>query len=90
GNNPNQVGLAQKLAALEGSERAFFLGSGMGATVLAHLAVLRPGDHLLASEWIYGGTRRLFNEEFGKLGIDVTYVNPTVARNWRRHLRKNT
>ena len=30
---------------------------------LHHLAVLRPGDHLLASEWIYGGTRRLFTED---------------------------
>ena len=35
--------------------------SGMGATACALLALLRPGDHLLASSWIYGGTRRLFD-----------------------------
>ena len=51
----------------------------MGATALAHLAVLRPGDHLLSSEWIYGGTRRLFREEFSRFGIDVSFVNPDRA-----------
>ncbi len=90
GNNPNQTVLAEKLAALDGAERAIFLASGMGATALAHLAMLRPGDHLLASDWIYGGTRRLFTEEFGKLGIDVTLITPDNARNWRQHLRKTT
>ncbi len=90
GNNPNQVTLADKLAALEGSEAAIFVASGMGATALAHLAMLRPDDHLLASRWIYGGTFRLFSEEFGKLGIKVTFVEPDNPRNWRRSLRKDT
>jgi cystathionine beta-lyase/cystathionine gamma-synthase len=90
GNNPNQVTLAAKYALLEGAEMAIFVASGMGATALAHLAVLRPGDHLLASAWIYGGTRRLFDEEFGRLGIEVTYVNPDQPRQWRRSVRKST
>jgi len=90
GNNPNQVDIGKKLALLEGAEAALFLASGMGATALAHLAVLRPGDHLLASEWIYGGVFRLFREEFGKLGIDVSFVNPTQARAWKRAMRKTT
>ncbi len=90
GNNPNQTVLATKLAALEQADRAIFLASGMGATALAHLAVLRPGDHLLASEWIYGGTHKLLTEEFGKLGIDVTFVTPDNPRNWRHEVRKNT
>jgi len=90
GNNPTQIALAEKLAALEGSERAIFLASGMGATALAHLAMLRPGDHLLASAWLYGGTRRLFTEEFGKLEIDVTLVEPDNPRNWRQLMRKTT
>src|SRR2546429_8552262 len=62
----------------------------MGACALAHLAVLRPGDHLLASEWIYGGVSRLFREEFGKLGIEVSFVNPTQSRTWKRAMRKTT
>lgn len=90
GNNPTQVELARKYALLEGAEDALFLSSGMGATALAHLAVLRPGDHLLSSEWIYGGTRRLFDEELGRFGIEVTYVNPVQHRLWRKSVRKAT
>ncbi len=90
GNNPNQIRLAERLARLEGAEAAIFVGSGMGATALAHLAVLQPGDHILASEWIYGGTRRLFTEEFARLGIETTFVNPDRRRDWRQKLRKNT
>lgn len=90
GNNPNQVALARKYAALEGSEEAIFVASGMGATALAHLAVLRPGDHLVSSAWIYGGTQKLFDEEFARLGISVSYVRPDEARAWRRALKKTT
>ena len=90
GNNPNQLRLAERLARLEGAEAAIFVASGMGATALAHLAVLNPGDHLLSSEWIYGGTRRLFLEEFQRFGIEVSFVNPDRRREWRSKLRKNT
>jgi cystathionine beta-lyase/cystathionine gamma-synthase len=90
GNNPNQQSLARKYALLEGAEDALFVASGMAATALAHLAVLRPGDHLLASAWIYGGTQKLFDEEFGRLGITVSYVDPTTPRIWRKSIKKNT
>ncbi len=90
GNNPNQVAIAQRLAQLEGAEAALFVASGMGATALAHLAVLRPGDHLIASDWIYGGVHRLFAEEFGRFGIEVTFVDPLRSRAWKEALRKNT
>ena len=90
GNNPNQVDLGRQYALLEGAEEALFVASGMGATALAHLAVLRPGDHLIASAWIYGGTRKLFDEELGRLGIEVTYVEPDQPRNWRASVRRTT
>ena len=90
GNNPNQESLALKYALLEGAEASIFLASGMAATALAHLAVLRPGDHLLSSSWIYGGTRRLFEEEFDRFGIEVTYVPPDQPRLWRKGVRKAT
>jgi cystathionine beta-lyase/cystathionine gamma-synthase len=90
GNNPNQLSLARKYALLEGAEEAVFTSSGMGATALAHLAVLRPGDHLIASRWIYGGTLKLFDEEFSRFGIQVTYVDPTMPRIWRKSVRKTT
>jgi len=90
GNNPNQIVIAKRLALLEGAEAALFVASGMGATALAHLAVLRPGDHLISSEWIYGTTHKLFQGEFGRLGIEVSFVNPLQAREWKRVLKKTT
>jgi cystathionine beta-lyase/cystathionine gamma-synthase len=62
----------------------------MGATALAHLAVLRPGDHLISSSWIYGGTRQLFDEELSRHGIEITYVTPDQPRLWRKSVRKAT
>ncbi|HEX5817673.1 MAG TPA: PLP-dependent aspartate aminotransferase family protein, partial [Gemmatimonadales bacterium] len=90
GNNPNQTSIARKYALLEGAEEGLFLSSGMAATALAHLAVLRPGDHLLSSSWIYGGTRKLFDEEFGKFGVEITYVSPVEPRAWKKAVRTNT
>jgi len=90
GNNPNQQSLAQRLAALDGGEAAIALASGMGATALTHLAILRPGDHLISSDWIYGGTRRLFEGEFARLGIDVSFVDPANPRGWKSRLRNTT
>jgi cystathionine beta-lyase/cystathionine gamma-synthase len=90
GNNPNQLTLARKYALLEGADEAIFVASGMGATALAHLAVLRPGDHLISSTWIYGGTQRLFDEELARFGIEVTYVSPDQVRLWRKSVRKST
>src|SRR6185369_11409117 len=82
--------LQRRLAALEGAESALVLGSGMGATACAMLALLRPGDHLLASASIYGGTLRLLTEEFTRNGIDVTLVDPFEPRAWRKRMRKET
>jgi cystathionine beta-lyase/cystathionine gamma-synthase len=90
GNNPTQRELARKYALLEGAEDAIFLASGMGATALAHLAVLRPGDHLVSSSWIYGGTQHLFDQELGRFGIEITYVAPDQPRLWRQSVRKST
>ena len=90
GNAPNAEIVQRRLAALEGAEAAVLLGSGMGATACALLALLRPGDHLLASAWIYGGTQRLFEQEFASLAIDVTLLDPTETRVWRRKMRKET
>jgi len=90
GNTPTQLAVAQKYAALEGAEAAVVVASGMAATALAHLAVLRPGDHLISSRWIYGGTQRLFDEELARFGIGITYVSPDEPRLWRKSVRKET
>jgi cystathionine beta-lyase/cystathionine gamma-synthase len=90
GNAPNAETVQRRLALLEGAEAGLLLASGMGATACALLALLRPGDHLLASAWIYGGTHRLLTEEFATLGIEVTLVDPLETRGWRRRLRRTT
>jgi cystathionine beta-lyase/cystathionine gamma-synthase len=90
GNTPNAEVVQRRLALLEGAEAGLLLASGMGATACALLALLRPGDHLLASGWIYGGTLALLTNEFATLGIEVTLVDPLETRGWRRRLRRTT
>jgi cystathionine beta-lyase/cystathionine gamma-synthase len=90
GNTPNAELVQRRLAELEGSEAALVLSSGMGATSCAMLALLRTGDHLISSSWIYGGTRKLFSEDIPGMGIDVTFVNPLEPRAWRKALKKTT
>ncbi len=90
GNTPNEEIVQKRVALMEGAEAALVLSSGMGATACALLALLRPGDHLLSSSWIYGGTRKLFDEEFVQMGIQVSYANPDERRVWRNTIRQNT
>jgi cystathionine beta-lyase/cystathionine gamma-synthase len=90
GTNPTAEALQRRLALLEGAEAALVLGSGMGATVCAMLALLRPGDHLITSAWVYGGTHALFSTELPAMGVEVTFVDPTESRQWRRAVRKST
>src|SRR6187551_2486399 len=90
GNMPNAEVVQRRLAMLEGAEASILMSSGMAATACALLALLRPGDHLLASNWVYGGTRLLFTQEFATMGIDVTLVDPMETRAWRKRMRKET
>jgi cystathionine beta-lyase/cystathionine gamma-synthase len=90
GNTPNADIVQRRLALLEGAEAALVLSSGMGATSCAMMALLRAGDHLISSAWIYGGTRELFTTELPAMGIEVSFVDPTEPRGWRQALRKNT
>lgn len=90
GNAPNAEVVQRRIAAIEGAEASLVLASGMGATACALLALLRPGDHVVASAWIYGGTRTLLEGEFTSLGIQVSLVDPLETRVWRKAMRKNT
>lgn len=97
GRAPSVVGdpvvtpiLNRRLAALEGAESAVVLSSGMAATTCTMLALLRSGDHLVASSWLYGGTRRFLEQELAPMGIDVTFIDPMETRAWRKAMRRNT
>src|SRR6202008_4216897 len=87
---PNAEVVQRRIAALERAEASVLLASGMGATACALLALLRPGDHIIASAWIYGGTRALLEQEFVSLGIEVSLVNPMETRVWRKATKKQT
>jgi cystathionine beta-lyase/cystathionine gamma-synthase len=90
GNAPNAEVVQERVAALEGAEAACLTASGQGATACALMALLRPGDHVVTSSWIYGGTHRFLTQELTALGVEVTLADPLEARVWRRCLRKNT
>jgi cystathionine beta-lyase/cystathionine gamma-synthase len=90
GNNPNQVSLGRKLAALEGTESAVPLASGMAATAMTLLALTQAGDHVVASSLLYGATLNLLENELPRRGIKTTFVEAGVGRGWRGALRANT
>jgi cystathionine beta-lyase/cystathionine gamma-synthase len=90
GNAPNAEAVQRRMAALEGAEASVLLASGMGATACALTALLRPGDHIVASNWIYGGTRIFLEQELTSLGVNVTMVDPLEVRVWRKAITKQT
>ncbi|MEF8777071.1 MAG: PLP-dependent aspartate aminotransferase family protein [Haloarculaceae archaeon] len=76
--NPTRHAVEAQLADLEGGEAGYAFASGTAAIATATLSVLDPGDHLVAFEDLYAGTRRMF-EEFlqGQLGVAVEFVDAT-------------
>ena len=80
--------LATKIAALEGTESALVVGSGMAAISLTILSFVGAGDHVVAADSLYGGTRTLLTRELPRLGIETTFVDPTGR--WRDAVRPNT
>ena len=72
--NPNVTTAENKLAALEGAEQAALFSSGMGAISTAFLAHLKAGDHIVATEDLYGGTLRFFQDVLAPMGITTTLV----------------
>ncbi len=90
GNNPNQQMIAEKLAALEGTEAALMLASGMGATAMTFLAALPHGGHIAASRHLYGATEALLSDELSARGYGVSYVDPDSRESWLQGVRPET
>src|SRR5690554_5657829 len=72
--NPTRAALEACLAQLEAGEFGLAFSSGMAATDTV-LRLLRPGDHVLAGNDVYGGTFRLFERVLRPYGLDFTYVD---------------
>ena len=90
GNNPNQESVAAKIAALEGTEAAVALASGMAATAMTLLSVAGKGDHIVASRHLYGDTSVLLTDELPRRGIATTFVEPSDPAAWSAALRPRT
>ncbi|MDX1430666.1 MAG: aminotransferase class I/II-fold pyridoxal phosphate-dependent enzyme, partial [Rhodothermales bacterium] len=89
-NNPNQIVLQEKMAALENAEDAVVTSSGMAAISSALLSVLCPGDHLLAQNCLYGGTHNLVTSLLSDLGISFDFIDASSPSMWESALRPTT
>ena len=90
GNNPNQLAVAAKVAALEGTEAGLALASGMAAISMTILAATDVGDHVVASRHLYGATHSLLAHELPRRGVTTTFVEPGDASAWDAALTPNT
>ncbi len=77
--NPTNDAVAAKIAALEGGVGAVLTSSGQAANLYAIFNICEAGDHVVASNEIYGGTYNLFGVTLKKLGIECTFVNPEAS-----------
>ncbi len=88
--NPTVRMFEERLACLEGGERAVATASGMAAILSTCLGILKTGDHIVSSRSLFGSTTILFNNYMAKLGIETTYVDPKDLDAWQRAINKNT
>ena len=89
-NNPTADILEQRLASLEGGIAAVATSSGSAALATTLLTLLKTGDHIVASNSLYGGTFNLFNVTLPRYGITTTFVNPDDTENFSKAINKNT
>lgn len=89
-NTPNHDALARKLAALEGAEDALVTASGTAAISLSLLAFLEAGDHVIAPQRVYGGTRKILDMMASRYRVEVTYVPLDDPSCWAEALRDTT
>ena len=88
--NPTVASMEQRLAALEGTEACIGTSSGMSAVLLLCMGLLKSGDHVVCSRSVFGSTLKLIGSEFGKFGVQTTFVSQTELDEWRRAVQPNT
>jgi len=88
--NPTTAVLEERIAALEGGAAALVTASGQSAETLAFLTLAGAGDHIVASESMYGGTYNLLHYTLKDLGIETTFVDPSDPENFRKAITDKT
>lgn len=89
GANPTRNALQKSIAALENGKHGLCFASGMGATD-AVIKLLSPGDEVITSNDLYGGSYRMFKRVYEKFGIKFHFIDLTDANNLIPYLNRNT
>lgn len=88
--NPTVSMFQERLAALEGGERAIATASGMAAIHALIFSLLKAGDHIVASQSLFGATLQMFSNLLPKFGIEVSFVPLTDLSAWQAAIKDNT
>ena len=88
--NPTVMMLERRLAAMEKTEACIATSSGMSAILLLGMGLLQSGDHVICSQSVFGSTIMLLSREFGKFGVQTSFVSQTNVAEWQAAVRPNT
>ncbi len=89
GANPTRTALQKSIAALENAKFGICFSSGMGATDTV-MKLLKPGDEVITSNDLYGGSYRLFTRVYEKFGIKFHFLDLTTAANAAPYVNEKT
>jgi O-succinylhomoserine sulfhydrylase len=89
-NNPNTDELVAKACALEGTEAGFATASGMAAVFASMAALVRSGDHIIATRAVFGSTHQILTQILPRWGVECTYVEPDRPDDWSEAVRPTT
>src|SRR4249920_2125215 len=82
--------IEERVASLEGGAGAVAFASGLAAQAAALFTLLEPGDHVVSSSALYGGTVNQFKHVLRKMNVELTWVDPDDPDAWRKEVRANT
>jgi O-acetylhomoserine (thiol)-lyase len=88
--NPTVAAFEERLANLEGGVGSVAFASGLAAQSATFFTMLEPGDHVVASAALYGGSVTQLKHLFRKLSVELDFVDPDDLEAWRRALKENT
>ena len=89
--NPTRHTLEKRLAVLENARFGLAFSSGLAAETVLCMTLLKSGDHVIAFDDLYGGTKRLFNTIFNRnFGVEFSYVDARDKENIKRGIKENT
>ncbi|WP_411725327.1 O-succinylhomoserine sulfhydrylase [Methyloglobulus sp.] len=88
--NPTVNAFQERLAYMEGGERCLAFASGMAAIMAIGMGLLKAGDHVVCSRGVFGNTVLLFQNYFGKFGVDTDFVDLIDTKAWEAAIKPNT